>query len=214
MSFHDGIAPVQSEHIAFFINKKNIQQFNREFEKAYGFYNDISTVKDKNGWFHINKFGQDIYSARYSWSGNYNENKCIVKDFDDNYFHINSDGKRTYSQSYVYAGDFKYNIAVVVDCSGKHTHIKDDGNLLHGRFFDELDIFHKGYAVAKDGKGYFHINKQGNELYSQRYKKLEDFYNGFSYATNFYNNKVLLDESEYREIKITVAKIDKEKNIK
>lgn len=211
MSFHDGIAPVQSENIAFFINTKNIHQFNRDFEKAYGFYNDISTVKDKNGWFHINKTGQDIHNDRYSWSGNYNENKCIVKDFNDNYFHINPYGERVYSQNYVYAGDFKYNIAVVVDYDGKHTHIKDDGDLLHGKLFNELDIFHKGYAVAKDDKGYFHIDKKGNELYCQRYQKLEDFYNGFSYATSFDNTKVLLDKSEYKEIKITVAPIDKEK---
>ena len=211
MSFHDGIAPVEQDEEAFFINIKNEKLFDRIFEKAYGFYEGLSAVKDKDGWFHINMNGKDVYNKRYSWVGNFNENRCVVKDFQNNYFHIDSKGKRVYSQNYKYTGDFKYGIAVVISDNGKSTHIDSDGKLLHGKYFDELNIFHKGYAVAKDKSGYFHINKKGEELYSARYKKLEDFYNGFALATSFEGNKVIINEDELLETEITEPSVDKDK---
>ena len=211
MSFHDGIAPVEQNKEAFFINTKNEKLFNRTFEKAYGFYERLAAVKDKDGWFHINMNGEDVYNKRYSWVGNFNENRCVVKDFQNNYFHIDSKGKRVYSQNYKYTGDFKYGIAVVISDDGKSTHIDIDGNLLHGKYFDELNIFHKGYAVAKDKNGYFHINKKGQELYALRYKKLEDFYNGQALATTFENNKIIISEDELLQIEITKPTVNKDK---
>jgi len=211
MSFHDGIAPVEFEDEAFFINTNNKKLFERTFEKAYGFYEGLSAVKDKDGWFHININGEDVYDKRYSWVGNFGENRCVVKDFQNNYFHIDSEGKRVYSQNYKYTGDFKYGIAVVVSDNGKSTHIDSEGKLLHGKYFNELNIFHKGYAIAKDKNGFFHINKKGEELYSSRYKKLEDFYNGFALATSFEDNKIIISEDELLEIKLTEPRIDKDK---
>jgi len=211
MSFHNGIAPVEDEKGAFFIDINNNKLFNRIFEKAYGFYEGKAAVKDKSGWFHIDTNGNDVYENRYSWVGNFNENRCVVRDFDDNYFHIDENGKRVYKHNYKYVGDFKYGIAVVIDDSGKSTHIDKFGNLLHGKYFDELNIFHKGFAVAKDEKGYFHINKKGEAIYSQRYQKLEDFYNGYALATTFDGNKVVLNESDFSELKITEPQINKNK---
>lgn len=203
MSFHNGIAPVETDKEAFFINEDNKMIFNRVFIKAYGFYENLSAVKDKDGWFHIDTNGQDVYKIRYSWVGNFGESKCVVRDFDNNYFHIDKNGKRIYSQNYIYTGDYKYGIAVVINKDGKSTHIDSKGKILHGKLFDELNIFHKGYAIAKDSNGYFHIDKKGNELYTQRYKKIEDFYNGCALATTFENKKIILNEDELTELQLT-----------
>ncbi len=211
MSFHNGIAPIEDKEEAFFINKNNEKLYNRSFIKAYGFYEDKSAVKDKNGWFHIDINGNDIYKIRYAWVGNFGEERCVVRDFNNNYFHIDVFGKRVYSQSYTYTGDFKYGIAVVINKDGKATHIDSNGNLLHKKYFDELNIFHKGYAIAKDNNGYFHINKNGDELYSQRYMKIEDFYNGCALATTFKNNKIVLNEADFASLQITKPIIDKNK---
>ena len=211
MSFHNGIAPVETESESFFIDMNNRQLFNRTFIKAYGFYEKLSAVKDKDGWFHIKIDGDDLYKNRYSWVGNFGENRCVVRDFNNNYFHIDKEGKRVYSQNYNYTGDFKYGIAVIIGKDGKSTHIKSDGVLLHGKFFNELNIFHKGFAIVKDNIGYFHINKKGEELYTQRYKKIEDFYNGYALATTFDNSKIVLDEVSLKELQITQPKIDKSK---
>jgi hypothetical protein len=210
MNFHNGIAPVETDKEVFFINEENEKLFNRVFKKAYGFYEGKSAVKDKDGWFHIDLNGNDLYSQRYSWVGNFNENRCVVRDFENNYFHIDEYGNVVYKEKYSYVGDFKYGIAVVINDKGS-THIDRNGNLLHKIYFEELNIFHKGYAIAKVKDGYFHINKQGNKLYKQRYKKLEDFYNGCALATTFDDNKIVLNEEDFTTLQITKPKIDKDK---
>ena len=211
MSFHDGIAPVETDKEAFFININNEKLFNRVFLKAYGFYEGLSAVKDKSGWFHINSNGKDVYQERYSWVGNFGEKRCIVRDFNNNYFHIDPNGKKVYSQYYKYTGDFKYGIAVCMNEDGKSTHIDNKGEILHGKYFDELNIFHKGYAIAKDKNGYFHINKRGQALYDLRYQKLEDFYNGQALATTFENNKVIISEDELLQLDITEPIVNRDK---
>jgi len=211
MSFHNGIAPVELNKESFFIDLNNKKLFNRIFIKAYGFYENLSAVKDAKGWFHIDINGNNLYEARYAWVGNVSEDRCVVRDFNNNYFHIDGFGKRVYPQNYSYTGDFKYGIAVVVNKEGKATHIDRYGKFLHGKFFDELNIFHKGYAIAKDKDGYFHINKQAQELYKKRYQKLEDFYNGCAFATTFENSKVVLNESDFTQLQIAEPIINKDK---
>jgi len=211
MSFHNGIAPVEKDNVSFFINENNKQLFNKSFLKAYGFYENLAAVQDEDGWFHIDINGNDIYNKRYSWVGNFGEQRCVVRDFNNNYFHIDINGKRVYKQYYSYVGDFKYGIAVVMNEDGKSTHIDSEGKILHGNFFDELNVYHKGYAIAKDKRGYFHIDKMGCELYTGRYQKLEDFYNGCAFATTYENTKILLNEKELTRIELTKQRIDKDK---
>lgn len=210
MSFHDGIAPVETENKAFFIDKHNNKLFGRIFKKAYGFYEGYAAVKDDTGYHHIDTGGKNLYHQRYAWVGNFQEGVSVVKDFEQHYYHIDQHGKRIYSENYCYTGDFKYGIAVVVNSDGKATHICKDGQLLHGEFYDELELFHKGYAVAKESDGYFHIDKHGNVLYNQRYKRLEPFYNGKALATTFDNKKIVLNEEDFSSLEVTSTSIDKQ----
>ena len=209
MSFHEKIAPVELNDKAFFINTENEQLFNCSYVKAYGFYEGLAAVCDEEGWFHIRTDGSQLYSQRYTWIGNFQESLCVVRDNENNYFHINDEGHRIYHENYSYTGDFKYSIAVVVNKEGKSTHINTKGEIFHNKYFEELDIFHKGYAVAKDTQGYFHIDKNGNELYSDRYQKLEPFYNGVALATNFKNQKIIIDEKNISTTILTQEFIDK-----
>lgn len=211
MSFHDNIAPVELDDTAFFINIDNQKLFNRTFVKAYGFYEGMSAVCDKNGWFHIDTNGSEVYAHRYAWVGNFQENLCVVRDHDNNYFHITRNGECLYNMNYSYTGDFKYSIAVVINKEGKATHINSKGDTFHNKYFEELDIFHKGFAIAKDSRGYFHINKNGDELYSDRYQKLEPFYNGVALATSYQNQKVIIDEKKLSPTAITEEYIDQNK---
>lgn len=194
MSFHDDIAPVFDGKKSFFINVKNQRLFNRTFLDAYGFYERAAAVKDDRGWFHISNNGTDLYTERFSWVGNYQEGRCPVVNFKSRYFHITSNGQKAYESDYSYVGDYKYGIAVVVNDLLLSTHIDLNGDYIHGRSFKELDVFHKGYAVAKDENGYFHISKLGEELYSHRFLKLEPFYNGKSFATSLDNKKGIVSQ--------------------
>lgn len=202
LSFHDGIAPVyefvtKNNLKAFFIDTFNQKLFEREFDKAFGFYENLACVSDKNEFFHILKNGKDAYKKRFVWCGNFVENSCVVQDKMGKYFHIDSKGIPLYKDRFCYVGDYKYGIAVALLDSGKCVHILKNGKRLHDKEYEILEPFHKGIAVAKDKKGYFHINKQGNALYKQRYARLEPFYNGKAFGLDFNGSKILLDENKY-----------------
>jgi len=194
MSFHYplGYAPVEKDEQAYFIDIQGKHVFERKFQKAFGFYGGIATVADECGWFHIDVQGQDIYQKRYAWAGNYQEGACVVRD--DGYFHIDQKGNPLYSPKYLYVGDYKYGIAVVINDSGLSTHIDKQGELIHWMYFEELDVYHKGFAIAKDTQGYFHIDKQGKETYHARYAKLEPFYNGQAVAVTHEGIRIIISE--------------------
>jgi len=186
-------APVELNHTAFFINLKGEKVFNRTFNHAFGFYDGIATVSDDLGFFHINQAGQGIHSFRFEWSGNFQENYCVVKDIaTQKFFHIDKQANSIYPEQYAYVGDYKYSIAVIVNELGLSTHINNKGHFIHNQFFMELDVYHKGYAIAKDEQGYFHIDKQGIALYSARYQKLEPFYNDRAVAVAHDNTKLII----------------------
>lgn len=197
LSFHNGIAPVYAEidnkKVAYFIDYSGNNIFDRYFTQAFGFYEGLATVCDEQGFFHIKLDGTDVYSHRYAWCGNFVENKCPVCDFEGNYFHISINGDRLYKENFSYVGDFKYGIAVAILKNGKSIHIFENGTRVHHMEYDALYPYHKGYAVAKDSKGFFHIDKAGKELYKERYAELEPFYNNKAFATDFYGNKLVID---------------------
>ncbi len=197
MSFHSppGYAPVEKDEQAYFIDMKGKHVFERQFKKAFGFYGGIATVADERGFFHIDVQGQNIYQKRYAWAGNYQEGACVVRDQQGGYFHIDQEGNPLYSPKYLYVGDYKYGIAVVINDSGLSTHVDKQGELIHGQYFEELDVYHKGFAIAKDTQGYFHIDKQGKEIYHARYAKLEPFYNGQAVAVTHEGIKIIISES-------------------
>lgn len=197
-SFHfpPGYAPVKIRRQAFFINQQGEPVFDRRFNEAFGFYHGIATVCDADGFFHIDEQGTDVHQQRFAWSGNFQEGLCAVQEIDSGlYFHIDSYGHRPYTQSYAYVGDFRYGIAVVLNHEGSKTHIDRQGRLIHGQLFPQLDVYHKGYAIAGDGRGYFHIDKRGRALYAMRFSKLEPFYNGRAVAVDRFGVVKLISDT-------------------
>jgi hypothetical protein len=104
-------------------------------------------------------------------------------------------GKRAYKESYQYAGDFKDGFACVRLNSGSYIHIDGRGIPRNGKEFCDLGVFHKGYATAKDEKGWFHIDDKGDELYSSRFASAEPFYNGLALVESFSGFKQIIDET-------------------
>ena len=99
-----------------------------------------------------------------------------------------------YSENYKYVGDFKDNYACVRLSDGCFVHIDGNGKMLNGKKFLDLGVYHKGFATAKDEKGWFHIDKSGNPVYAERYLIVEPFYNGFALVTDFLGNKMIINE--------------------
>ncbi len=194
-SFHFPLAyaPVRNGQHAFFINIEGKSVFERNFKNAFGFYDDIATVVDERGFFHIDERGRDIHFQHFAWSGNFQEGICVVEDMESKqFFHIDRNGDPIYIKKYAYVGDYRYGIAVITNTDGFCTHIDMQGQLLHGKHFLELDVYHKGYAIAKDERGYFHINKIGEAIYNERYMKLEPYYNNRAIAIDQYGIKLII----------------------
>ncbi len=196
MSFHlPGIAAVRDETSAYHIDLEGKPIYQQRFIKTFGFYGGIAAVVDESGWFHINTKGKPQYKEIYDWVGNFQEERCVVRDKEDNYFHIKTDGNVAYIERYNYAGDFKYGIAVVYNHDGQAKHINKDGSEVHKKKFKELGVFHKDFAIAKDDYGAFHINKAGESLYTQRFMWVEPFYNGFAFVCDFFDQKFIINEN-------------------
>jgi hypothetical protein len=77
-------------------------------------------------------------------------------------------------------------------------HIDLEGKVIHDRAFLDLDIFHKGFARARDSGGWHHINKKGDDAsLGRRYAEIEPFYNGQALAHSLTGEYIVIDESGY-----------------
>ena len=131
-----------------------------------------------------------------------NKRFCTVRNQKAEYFHIDITGQPIYKERYTYAGDYRDGFACVRLKNGRYQHIDLEGNSLNNCFFEDLGVFHKSIATAKDKQGWFHINEQGEELYKSRFQQVEPFYNGFALVENFEGEKLILGEQGQIILKI------------
>ena len=195
LKFHTpGIAPVKDETGSYHIDINGKELYQQRYSRVFGFYFNKASVITDEAWFHIDEKGNRIYINSFTWTGNFQENICTVRDLQNNYFHIDLNGNRCYKENYLYAGDFKDGIACVKGEDGFFRHIDNQGKFIYNNIFMDLGVFHKKYATAKDEKGWFHIDKFGLALYQERYELIEPFYNGFALVTKENNKKQIINE--------------------
>jgi hypothetical protein len=195
LKFHSpGLAPVKDETGSYHIDCTGKSVYTDRFSRAFGYYCNRAAVMQGDKWYHISVNGERAYDQCYSWTGNFQENLCPVRDTNNNYFHIDLGGNRIYNGSFIYCGDFKDEIGCVKTADGLYRHIDTKGNFINETSFLDLGVFHKNFATAKDELGWHHIDKLGRELYKQRYTAIEPFYNGFALVTRFDNRKRVIDE--------------------
>ncbi len=65
---------------------------------------------------------------------------------------------------------------------------------MHGHWFLDLDVFHKGYARARDTAGWHHIDLQGYPIYARRFAAVEPFYNGQARVEDFDGSLLVIDQ--------------------
>ncbi len=179
MAFHaPGLAPVRRGGEAWHIGPRGDPAYCRRFVRVFGFYEGLACVFSKDGCHHISPDGTDAYPERFAWCGNFQEGRCTVRDADGQYFHITPEGTAAYPERWRYAGDYREGLAVVQAEDGLSTHIDRSGRLVHGRWFVDLDAFHKGLARARDQNGWMHVDVSGLPAYERRFARVEPFYNG------------------------------------
>ncbi|HEY0753669.1 MAG TPA: hypothetical protein VGD98_06885 [Ktedonobacteraceae bacterium] len=195
LAFHPpGLAAVRDESGAYHINLSGQALYRARYTRTFGFYEERAAVHAPDGWYHILPAGQALYAARYAWCGNFQEGRCPARLFKHDYLHLQLDGSDAYPERYRYAGDYRDGIAAVQREDGLHTHVNREGKMVHGRWFLDLDVFHKRYARARDEQGWHHINQSGQPLYQQRFTAVEPFYNGQARVEGLDGSLLVIDE--------------------
>ncbi len=206
LKFHPpGLAPVQDVSGAYHIRPTGRAAYEERYTRTFGFYEGRAAVQANDGWFHILANGQPLYSGRYAWCGNFQGGCCTVRHPGGLYFHLRPNGEVAYTQRYRYAGDYRDGVAVVQREDGLHTHINTEGLQVHGRWFLDLDVFHKGFARARDDNGWHHIDINGQSIYSNRFAAIESFYNGHARVENFDGSLLVINETGETVVKLREA---------
>lgn len=196
LPFHEpGLAPAGKDNEAFHIDQDGLPAYSERYSRTFGFYQSRAAVKLDDYWFHILPNESRLYEANWEWCGNFQNDRCPVRDHSGQYFHIRLDGSVVPNGPWLYAGDFREGVAVVRDKDGLCRHIDSEGVFIHDGAFFDLDVFHKGYARARDRDGWFHINTSGKEISSERFMMLEPFYNGQALARGFDTSIHVIDEN-------------------
>ena len=179
LKFHEpGLAAVRREGCAWHIRSDGEPAYDRRFDRTFGFYEGFAAVAAPDGWRHVRPDGTDLYGTRYAWCGNFQDGRCVVREPGGAYLHLTAEGVAAYDGRWRYAGDFRDGIAVVQSDDGRSTHIDPLAVQIHGAWFLDLDVFHKGFARARDEDGWTHIDISGRPRYRRRFAAVEPFYNG------------------------------------
>ncbi|MCY4046614.1 MAG: methyltransferase [Candidatus Dadabacteria bacterium] len=199
-----GLAAAQLGAGGFHILPDGNPAYSERFTRAFNFYEGLAAVMLQREWFHIHPDGGSAYGGTWNWCGNFQRQRCPVRDARGRYYHIRKNGEPLPGGPHLYAGDFRECVAVVRSPDGLCRHVDSEGRFVNtGAFFD-LDVPHKGYACARDAGGWFHIDKDGNDASGgHRYRYLEPFYNGQALARKQDGEMVVIDESG--EIRIFIG---------
>jgi hypothetical protein len=196
LPFHKpGLAPVGDFTGSYHICLDGNPAYSIRFKRTFGFYCDLATVVDERGFFHIHPDGSPAYSNRWDWCGNFQQQICAVRNENGEYYHIKTDGKMIHGGPHSYAGDFREDFAVVRGIDGLCRHINFEGQYIYDSSFLDLDVFHKGFARARDEKGWYHINTEGADISAgERYAEIEPYYNGQALVRTITGEYLVIDE--------------------
>ncbi|HVG64053.1 MAG TPA: methyltransferase [Hyalangium sp.] len=207
LAYHEpGLAPVRLGTAAWHIDVHGRAAYARRFRRTFGFYEGRAAAVDGQGWCHILPDGTDLYPERYAWCGNFQGQRCTVRDSAGLYRYLTPEGRPVGSSRWSYAGDYREGIAVVQDSSGLCTHVDMEGAPLHGRGFLDLDVFHKGFARARDARGWTHVNQRGHPISARRFAMVEPFYNGQARVERFDGGLEVIDEAGETVVELRPAR--------
>ena len=158
--FHEpGLAPVRDATGAYHVTLDGYPAYESRYIRTFGFYEGRAAVHTEDGWLHILPDGTLLYSELYAWCGNFQEHRCTVRLPRWQLLPYSHRWRSGLRRTLQLRRDFRDGIAVVQRPDGMHTHIDSSGNHIHGRWFLDLDVFHKGHARACDSLGWHHVGR-------------------------------------------------------
>jgi len=196
LPFHaPGLAPVGRGGLAWHIDASGAPAYERRWLRSFGVYEGLSSVVSQDGWLHVKPDGVPAYPERWAWVGNYQHGRCPARDAEGRYQHLDRHGRPVGERTWRYAGDYREGSAVVQDDDGLSLHVDLAGRPLNGARWLDLDVFHKGWARAREAEGWTHVDRDGRPLYPQRYAMVEPFYNGQARVEERGGRRLVIDET-------------------
>ncbi|MCC6216359.1 MAG: hypothetical protein IT376_15975 [Polyangiaceae bacterium] len=203
LSFHEpGLAAVRRSGEAWHVRLDGSPAYGRRFLRTFGLYEGLAAVVSPEGWHHVRADGTDLYPERYAWAGNFQGGRCAVRERSGSYLHLTSAGAPAYRARWRYAGDLRGGIGVVQGDDGRSSHVDEDGRSLHGVWFLDLDVFHKGLARARDELGWTHVDRRGAPAYERRFAAVEPFYNGQARVERFDGGLEVIDQRGVTQVEL------------
>jgi hypothetical protein len=207
LKFHPpGFAAVSAGGLGWHIDTDGADAYAARYARVFGFYEGLAAVASASGWMHVGPDGRPAYPARWNWTGNFQEDRCTVRDEHGRYAHIDPSGNVLGGRRWRYAGDYRDGLAVVQRDDGRCTHVNRDGAFAHGNWFVDLDVFHKGFARARDAEGWMHVDRSGVPIYARRFGAVEPFYNGQARVERLDGGREVVDERGEQVVELSEAR--------
>ena len=177
--------------------------YGARFVRTFGFYEGLAAVVGADGlWHHILPDGRRAYGRCFAWAGNFGGARCTVRLVGGGYEHIDAAGESRTGGPHAYAGDFREGLAVVRSASdGLCHHVDEDGRApapageARPKCLD-LDVFHKGFARARDERGWHFVRRSdfADASFGERFAALEPHYNGQALALRLDGTRCVIAE--------------------
>ena len=171
---------VSADNTHFLYDGKHI--FGRQFFEVLKFHSPgLAPVQDETGSYHIDSYGKQLYTDRFTRTFGFYCNRAGVVQADE-WFHITDIGERAYSNSYSWTGNFQENLCPVRD-NNNYFHIDLEGKRIYTDTFIYCGDFKDGIACVKTNDGFYkHIDTKGNFINDKSFLDLGIFHKNFATA--------------------------------
>ncbi len=185
--FNYGIAEAELNGEAFYINEEGETLWDRKFDNAYGFQEEMGAVQVENLWGFVNLNGEMTIPCQYDEVKNFSEGLAAVKK-NDKWGFIDKTGELFVDYKFDEVRNFQEGFSAV-KMDGKWGFVDGEGRLAVECIYDEVKDFQEDHAaVMKDSKWGFVDNTGVVRINLQ-----------FDDAGNFSEGKAAVKVNEYQE---------------
>jgi hypothetical protein len=160
-AYSDGLSLVSRYDSVFFINKENVNPFNRKFTDAFNFKNGVAPVKNSHKWFFINRLGQTV-SKQYD-EINELSNRMYVVRLGARYGALDHFAQVVIEPRFEKLGDFKNGYAYFVE-NGVYGFISKSGEVSRSEFEWISDFSDDQVALVKKDNKFGLVSSNGDDL--------------------------------------------------
>lgn len=167
--FSEGLAVVQKNDNAYFINKENVDPFNRSFEEAGLFRNGLAPVKTGGGWYLLNRLGQQL-AGPFEEMSEMSDEMYVIK-MNGHYGALDKFGEQVIAPRYDKLGDFRNGYAYCSD-GGRSGFISKQGQVTELECEWMSDFSPAGFAVFKRNNRFGLVSTSGEVVLEPQYDQL------------------------------------------